>query len=300
MAEKPIISVVTSCFNGEEYIEKTIRSIVEQGYSNLEYILIDGASTDHTVDVARKFEDKISLLISEPDEGQYYGIQKGLNLASGQVMAFLNADDAYYPWTFSVVGEIFQHFPQVQWLIGTPSYMNTIGQCTKISSIAGVAYSKNYIKNGWYRQNLAGYLQQESMFWRKELWDHVGGFDLNLKYAADFDLWRKFAKYADLYSLTVPLALFRQRPGKQRSSLGADVYKEEVRQVCQNLKKPPLFWEQFGENSVILRNVLRMIIWKNAYVISYSRKQERWIVSERMRPLARSSFLEALLDFQIG
>ena len=98
------ISVVTVSYNMERYIEQTIRSVVNQDYSNIEYIVVDGASTDRTVEIARRYEDKISTLISEPDDSHFDAMQKGLSIATGDVLAWLNADDVYYPWTLSIVG----------------------------------------------------------------------------------------------------------------------------------------------------------------------------------------------------
>ncbi len=295
MNDSPFISVVTSCYNCEQFVESTICSIVQQQYPKLEYIVIDGASTDKTLEIARRYEDKISVLHSEPDAGQYHGIQKGMDRASGDVMAWLNGDDVYYPWTFSVVGEIFRKFPEVEWLIGTPGYMNSKGHCTKVSSNAGTAYPREYILNGWFRESLAGYLQQESMFWRRSLWEKSGGLNLELKYAADFDLWRRFAEHSELYSIAAPLALFRQRPGEQRSSAGIADYEEEVRKLCRGLKRPPVLWEALGTRGRTLRHACRQLIWKRCKVIYYSTARHEWILRKALRPLARASWAEALL-----
>jgi len=291
------ITIVTTSLNCEQYIEYSIQSVLVQGYPHLQYIVIDGASTDSTMEIVNKFQDQLDVIVSEPDEGMYHGIQKGFSYTQGEIMAWLNADDIYFPWTFSIVGRIFQKFPEVEWIISLPTYMNQIGQCIKVSSNAGTAYPRNYIRNGWFRPQLAGYLQQESMFWRKSLWDKVGGLNLKLKYAADFELWTRFANHAELYSVTVPLASFRKRPGEQRSSVEEDKYHNEVMAVCQNLKPPPKIWNFVSRSSEIGRILTRLLIWKNCNFITYSLREKDWVMKKAMRPLSRYSLAEVLLDW---
>jgi hypothetical protein len=294
--ELPTISVVTSCFNAGELVEDTIRSVVQQRYPRLQYVFIDGASKDNTLEIARRYERDIAVLLSERDDGQYHGIQKGMSLATGEVMAWLNGDDIYCPWTLSVVGEIFARFPDVDWIVGTSSFMNGAGQCTRVSGNSGTAMPRDYIRNGWFRPELAGYLQQESMFWRRSLWEKVGGLDLSLSLAADFDLWRRFAEHAELHAVNVPLALFRQRPGLQRSSAGQKSYEAEVQRICQGLPQPPALWTMLSERSEQWRHVCRSLIWKRAPVVAYSSKSQSWEKLVALRPLARTSLADLALE----
>ncbi len=216
MPMNPYISIVTTTYNCEEYIDQTIQSIHSRNNKNFCHIIVDAGSTDGTVSILNKVKSKFKKFIIEPDDGMYFGIQKGAKYVDTEIMAWLNADDIYYPWTMSVVTEIFKKFPHIDWIIGQPSYINEKGQFIKVSSNSGTAYPTQYIRNGWFRSLFAGYLQQESMFWRKSLWDKVGGLDLNYKYAADFELWTRFAKHADLYSVTAPLAGFRKGKNKHQ------------------------------------------------------------------------------------
>ncbi len=295
MAKTPKISIVTACFNMAQYIEHTIKSVLEQGYPNIEYIVIDGASTDGTTDVINRYADKIDEIINQPDDGQYHAIQRGLDMAQGEVMAWLNADDIYCPWALSVVGEIFREFPDVNWIIGLPCYLNKANQCVKVSNTQS-AYTQEYIRNGWFRSYLAGYLQQESMFWRRSLWDKVGGLELSLKYAADFKLWTEFAEHTDLVSLAVPLAAFRYRPGEQTSSSKRDIYEEEVLRVCQGLKASPIVWNAVAKRSLRLRCLCRLAIWKKCRVIAYSQEREEWVLRILRRPLSRASLSGLMLE----
>ena len=294
--ELPSISVVTSCFNAGELVEDTIRSVVQQRYPRLQYVFIDGASKDNTFEIARRYEQDIAVLLSERDDGQYHGIQKGMALANGDVMAWLNGDDIYCPWTLSVVGEIFARFPEVDWIVGTSSFMNGAGQCTRVSGNSGTAMPREYIRNGWFRPELAGYLQQESMFWRRSLWEKVGGLDLSLSLAADFDLWRRFAEHAELHAVNIPLALFRQRPGLQRSSAGQKSYESEVARICELLPKPPGLWAALSNRGEQWRHLARSLVWKKSSVIAFAGQQQAWTRINARRPLARTSLADLLLE----
>ena len=295
-ADLPTISVVTSCFNAGDLVEETIQSVLQQRYARLQYVFIDGKSSDNTFEIAQRYASGIAVLLSERDDGQYHGIQKGMALATGEVMAWLNGDDIYCPWTLSVVSEIFARFPEVDWIVGTSSFMNGRGQCTRVSGNSGTAMPRSYIRNGWFRPQLAGYLQQESMFWRRSLWERVGGLDLSLRLAADFDLWRRFAEHAELHAVNVPLALFRQRPGVQRSSAAQPAYEAEVERICSSLPMPPAVWSALSGRSESLRHLCRMLVWKPSSVISYSSASQQWVRRTSRRPLARTSMADLLQE----
>ena len=161
----------------------------------------------------------------------------------------------------------------------------------------GTAYPRDYIRNGWFRESLAGYLQQESMFWRRSLWQKVSGLNLDYKYAADFDLWTRFAQHASLYSVAIPLALFRKHP-QQKSAVGRDKYKSEVFDRCENLPQPSLIWGSIARKSAFWEHMCRLLIWRRCELVAYSQKEMDWTILKMIRPLARSSFCEALLERQ--
>lgn len=292
---KPKISIITSCYNIEHYISATIRSVIAQQYSNLEYIVLDGASTDGTLGLINKYSNEISTIISEPDNGQYHAIQKGFDLCTGDIMAWLNADDTYLPWTFSLVADIFSKFAEVDWIIGLPAFLNKKGQCIRTSDIAA-SYPRKFIKNGWYRAHLAGYLQQESMFWRRSLWEKAGGLDLNLNYAADFKLWTEFAKYAELTAVSVPMSAFRYRPNEQKSSTGLQYYEKEVEHVCEGLPPPPAIWDKIASLGIRPRSLCRLAVWKKSPVIAFSYKNNKWMQNNYTRPISRSCLSGLMLD----
>ena len=112
----PTISIVTPSYNQGEFLEKTIQSVLSQEYPNLEYVVIDGGSTDDSIDIIRRYEDQLAYWVSEPDGGMYDAINKGFSKTTGDIMGWLNADDLYTSWTLQIVGEICSTFPEVEWL----------------------------------------------------------------------------------------------------------------------------------------------------------------------------------------
>jgi glycosyltransferase involved in cell wall biosynthesis len=230
----PKMCIVTPSFNQRQFIEETIRSVLEQGYPNLEYIIIDGNSTDGSTDIIRKYEQQLAYWVSEPDGGQYDAINKGFSKTTGEIMAWLNSDDKYTPWAFSVVADIFSTFPQVEWL--TTSYglnWDRLGRAVWCSHTGGFnrhAFFKgaNLPGRDWYA---TGWIQQESTFWRRSLWDRAGGhIDASLKLAGDFDLWAKFFRHTDLYAVSSPLGGFRVH-GNQKTAHHMQTYLEEAEDI---------------------------------------------------------------------
>ena len=283
------ISVVTACLNQEATVAETITSVLSQKYPELEYTFVDGASTDSTLSIAHRLCDDSAAIISEPDEGHYDAIEKGFSRCSGEVMAWLNGDDLYFPWTFSVVDDIFSQFPEVDWIMGCPTYCNGKGQLVKVRNNPA-SYPRQYIANGWFCPSLAGYLQQESMFWRRSLWDRVGGLDPAYKYAADFDLWTRFAQQTELVYVDVPLASFRLRPGVQISSKYASRYEGEVAQIAARLKNPPRLWRWLGGINLKTRYLVRSLIFKKSPMISHCIEEGKWTKNNLLRPLSRVNF----------
>lgn len=293
---QPYISVITPVYNCAGFIGQTLSSIHHQAAPAVKHIVVDGGSTDGTIDILEQYRDRLDHLIIEPDDSMYHGIAKGAMHADTEIMAWLNADDVYYPWTFSVVEEVFRTFPQVDWIIGRPSYLNAVGQCINVSSNAGTACPTDYIRNGWFKPDFAGFLQQESMFWRKRLWDKAGGLDLSYRYAADFELWTRFACHADLYSVGVPLAGFRKREG-QTSEVMAREYAREVDAACRSLRMPLTLWTKLGRKSNLIRVFLRLLLWKRGQYIVYSETRKAWVIRRTIRPVSRYSFSELLLTW---
>ncbi|HTX70917.1 MAG TPA: glycosyltransferase family 2 protein [Thermoleophilia bacterium] len=202
MSSTPRISVVTPSFNQVAFIRDTLRSVLDQGYPELDYVVVDGGSTDGSADVIREYQDQLAWWVSEPDRGHPDAINKGFAHTSGEIMCWINSSDAYYPWTLATVAEIFAGLPQVEWIMGVPSELGLAGGPKKVAP----AYFNIYdILAGRYR-----WIQQESVFWRRSLWERAGGkLDESKLRVADFDLWLRFLRLSPLYHVETVLGAFR-------------------------------------------------------------------------------------------
>jgi glycosyltransferase involved in cell wall biosynthesis len=222
------ISIVTACLNSIDYIEETIKSILNQNYPNLEYIIIDGGSTDGTIEVIEKYKLQLKYFISEKDLGHANALNKGFKVSTGEIMGFLNADDIYMPWTFKTISEVFLSFTDVNWITGIQSYINDRGENIGIGLV--LKNIQDYL-NGRYQ-----WIQQESTFWKRPLWEKVGGcINEEYQFAIDTDLWSRFFLHERLYHLNSIIASWRHHP-KCRSINNLDAIGEECNLIIQKLK----------------------------------------------------------------
>ena len=230
------ISIVTPTYNSERFLEASIRSILEQKYPALEYVIIDGASIDSTPTIIRRYEDQLRFWVSEPDSGMYDGIQKGFEHTSGEIMAWLNSDDMYLPWTLHIVNQIFVSFPEVEWITSIcPLLWNEQGFATDCMALLG--FSKKGFWRGEHMPGSRGFMieaiQQESTFWRRSLWERAGGaLDTSLKLAGDFELWARFYQQSELVGVRVPLGGFRLHAAQLTASK-RDLYHAEAYAVLK-------------------------------------------------------------------
>ncbi len=214
-AALPKISVVTPSYNQGDYIEDTIKSVLGQNYPNLEYIVMDGGSTDQTFDVLRKYEDRLTW-ISEPDNGQSDALNKGLRMVTGDVVAFINTDDVYEPGALLTVGQFFAQNAQADWVTGKCRNVGTDGQ--------EIRKAITHYKNFWLRLGVQrllfvlNYVSQPATFWRKEALEKVGLFDESLHYAMDYDYWLRMLGTYRLHFIDQYLARFRIHPTSKAGS----------------------------------------------------------------------------------
>jgi len=181
----PRITVVTPSYNQARFLESTLRSVHDQRYPNLEHIVIDGGSTDGSVEIIRKFEDRLAYWVSEPDKGQTDALIKGFSRATGEILAWLNSDDLYEPWTLWEVAEFFTRHPEVQFVYGDALWIDTEGRILQPK--------KEIPFNRFIWLYDYNYIPQPSAFWRRELYEAVGGLDPRFDLAMDADLWIRFA-----------------------------------------------------------------------------------------------------------
>lgn len=184
MSTTPKISIVTPSFNQAQFIEQTIDSVLSQGYKNLEYIIIDGGSSDNSVEIIRKYEKHLKYWVSEPDRGQSHAINKGLKHCNGDVFNWLNSDDYYTPNSLQLIGEYFKN-PDVKVLTAKS---NLFGNNVKSYTSGGTwVFENNLAKTiGWAR------IDQPETFFRLPMIQSLGMLNEKLHYLMDRDLWIRY------------------------------------------------------------------------------------------------------------
>lgn len=174
----PRITVVTPSYNQGRYLEETIRSVLLQGYPELEYIVVDGGSTDESVEVVRKYEDHLAWWVSEKDRGQSHAINKGLERATGRILAYLNSDDLYEPGALHTCARSFG--PDVDWVAGKVICWEEGGEPWPFPELPGRGFTR------WF---LGCPISQPAVFWSARIQREAGPFREDLQYAMDYEFW---------------------------------------------------------------------------------------------------------------
>lgn len=224
----PRISIVTPSFQQGLYIERAIKSVLEQGYPNLEYFVQDGGSTDQTVSILKGYERRISGWRSEKDNGQSHAINLGFARVSGEIMAWLNSDDLLLPGALAFVADYFERHPSVDVVYGDRLLIDEddmeIGQ---------------WILPGHDGKmlNWADYVPQETLFWRRSVWEKVGGqVDESFRFAMDWDLLVRFrdagARFAHIRRF---LGAFRVHAHQKSTAVIGDIGVEEMNRIRKRI-----------------------------------------------------------------
>lgn len=227
----PKISVITPNYNYGHSLGRTIQSVLNQGYPNLEYIVIDGGSTDNSVDVIKEYEADLSGWVSERDDGQYAAINKGMSQATGEIACWINSDDIMMPWTLFTVAHIFATFSDVSWITGRPTTLAD-GVIHDVSTLQPIPQELVWLGIYSSPSNM-GVIQQESSFYKRSLWEHADGLRQELKLAADFDLWTRMAEHSELVAVGTVLGGFSMT-SNNRSRLQIAEYNRECEQVIDS------------------------------------------------------------------
>lgn len=200
------ISIITPVKNGEQFLSETMESVLSQhGEFNLEYILVDGGSTDGTLAIIGDFKSRVELgtyktnclsieikLVIQPDDSMYQALSTGLQLAKGDIVSYINSDDLYFPKAFSTIAKVFAKYPDIKWISGYPVRYNSKGEVIRI--VMPFQYETTLIEQGFYGTTLP-FIQQESVFWRRELNTCIDFRTMQkLKLAGDYFIWHSFAR----------------------------------------------------------------------------------------------------------
>jgi glycosyltransferase involved in cell wall biosynthesis len=218
----PTITIVTPVKDSVRFVEAALRSVLDQGYPALEHIVVDGGSTDGTLDVIRRYQDRLAWWTSEPDQGMYDALNKGFARSHGEVMGWLSATDLLHARSLFAVGDVFRTLPEVEWITGQPTALNEDGATYTVEP-----------PRRWTRTRfLLGaneHIQQESTFWRRSLWERAGGrVDASRRMAGDFELWTRFFRHAPLFPVEALIGGFRHDP----DSLSL-ARRQEYRAICE-------------------------------------------------------------------
>ena len=207
----PTLSLVTCSFEQGRFIGATLKSVIDQRYPRLEYIVVDGGSKDGSVEIIRAYSHKLAHWVSEPDRGQTDALVKGFARSTGEVLGWICSDDLLLPGALEAVGRYFADHPQVDWVYGDAIWIDAKG--APIRAKREMPWSRHVFL---FDHN---YLAQPSVFWRRRLYDAAGGLNPNFNLAMDSDLWLRFSRIATPEHLPQYLSCLRSYPEQKTLAL---------------------------------------------------------------------------------
>ena len=210
-ADLPQISLVTCSYQQGKYLDATIRSVLDQAYARLEYLIIDGGSTDGSVDTIRQHSRQLAYWVSEPDQGQTDALIKGFLRSSGEVQGWLCSDDLLLPGGLDTVGRFFRDNPHVSAMYGDALWIDAEGLL--------IRPKREMAFNRFVFLHDHNYVPQPSMFWRRSLYERVGGLDRSFHLAMDTDLWERFSRVTRIWHLSRYLSCMRFYPEQKTRRL---------------------------------------------------------------------------------
>lgn len=191
MTAQPLVSIITPSYNQAEYLEETICSVLDQDYDRIEYIIVDGGSTDGSIEIIERYQDRLAWWVSEPDKGQTDAINKGFARASGEILAWINSDDTYLPHAISEAVEFLEAHPDIGMVYGDANLIDSTGKVLGRFPVRQTNYKK--LRRG------SVHIPQQASFFRTDLWRQVGPLDPSFYFAMDYDLWVRLARIAPLH-----------------------------------------------------------------------------------------------------
>ena len=248
MNEYPLVTIITPSYNQGRFIEETILSVLNQDYPNIEYMVMDGGSTDNTLEILKKYSNRI-IWFSENDKGQSDAINKGFRLAKGEVIAWLNSDDTYLTGAIrKAVDYLYNINPDAKFVYGEGYHVSENGEILERYPTEPFSYS-----------HLAEtcYICQPTTFWKKEIFKTVGFLNTDLQFAMDYDYWIRIAKqYKNLYHTDDFFANSRMYPENKTLSKRVEVHAEFLNIIKNHYGKVPASWV-YAYGHVVLDNKIK-------------------------------------------
>ena len=257
------ISIITVCFNSEETINRTIKSVKDQKYKNLEYIIIDGGSTDKTLEIIKQNKNLVSCLISEPDYGLYHAMNKGIALSTGEIVGFLNSDDVYvHSNILEQIGNLFKR-KKIEACYGDIYYTTKFDRNNVKRYWKSDCFSKGSFSKGWTPPH-------PSFFAKKEMYEKYGDFDLLFPIAADFDLMLRFLEKHNLNVYYINSPIVNMSTGGISDRGICSVFKQNL-EILKILKKNGISFNiySFFLNKIISRFHQLTYKFKKNFNINY-------------------------------
>jgi glycosyltransferase involved in cell wall biosynthesis len=202
----PKISIVTPSYQQGPFLEWTIRSVLEQGYPNLEYVVMDGGSKDETGEILARYKDRLAYCESAPDGGQADAVARGFEHTSGEIMAYLNSDDVLAPGALHFAARFLTEHPEVDAIYSHRVFIDEENRVTRYWILPP--------HHSWMMQRW-DYIPQETCFWRRRIYEKVGGIDRNFQFALDYDLFVRFMKHGRMERVNRFLGAFREHPSSK-------------------------------------------------------------------------------------
>jgi len=232
VSQSPLVSIVTPVFNMARFLPETIESVLSQDYPRIEYIVVDGGSTDGTVDLLRRYEGRLRW-ISERDDGQADAVNKGFRLCSGEIFTFVNADDVYYPGAVSAAVRAFGEHPEVGVVYGDAQYTDEDGRVIRRYPVEPYDY------------DLLGhlcYICQPASFLRSSVFAEAGMLNKDLHLTLDYDLWLRISDRHPMLKIDRCLATSRMYAQNKTLSRQIETFREVIRITRQHRRYVPLNW----------------------------------------------------------
>lgn len=238
----PLISIITVSYNAAETIEQTILSVINQDFEDYEYIIIDGGSTDGTVDIIKKYHDKITLWVSEPDNGIYDAMNKGIKMAKGELISLLNSDDWYEVGALSTVAHYFNSNPNVDVFHGLLRFIDKDGIPESI-----VGHYSSFLGKGM--------IEHPTCFIRKTIYEKTGEFSLKYSSASDFD-WMMRTKKNKVVFFMIPCVLTNFRRGGMSDSFKSSLQELDIQRKFGEISDFKFFYWKWIIKMLIVKNKL--------------------------------------------